>query len=456
MASAIVRSAKLAENILFRNGIKILGGRVLTQPPCDRQQKRNLSIHEYQAMDLLNKYNIKVPMYKVAESPEEVYQIAKDFGQTTGTKDVVLKAQVLAGGRGKGHFESGLKGGVKIVFDADQAKDIASKMIGSKIFTKQTGEAGRLCKKVMVCERLYSRREYYFAITLDRATAGPVMLASSQGGINIEEVAKESPESIMAEPVNVNTGLTPGQTTKVAKFMGFEGDQQTQAAQVLQNLYELFMKYDSTLLEINPMAEDAKGTVYCMDCKINFDPNAEYRQKEIFSLRDWSQEDERDARAAKANLNYIGLDGTIGCLVNGAGLAMSTMDIIKLHGGNPANFLDVGGGATAEQVTEAFSLITSDKNVRAILVNIFGGIMRCDVIAKGIVAAAHSLKLKIPIVVRLQGTRVEDAKALIAASNLKILACDSLEEAAKMVVRLSDIVDLAHEISVDVKFELPL
>lgn len=407
-------------------------------------------------MDLLQKFGINVPKYKVAESADEVFSIAEEFGQTTGTKDVVVKAQVLAGGRGKGHFESGLKGGVKIVYDSAQAKDISSKMIGSRIFTKQTGESGRLCSKVMVCERLYSRREYYFAITLDRKTASPVFLASSQGGMNIEEVAVETPELLLTEVVDINTGVTKEQAEKVAEFMGFEGEPLVQAADIITKLYEVFMSHDCTLIEINPMAEDASGKVFCMDSKFNFDDNAEYRQKEIFDLRDWTQEDARDAKAAQANLNYIGLDGTIGCLVNGAGLAMSTMDIIKLHGGSPANFLDVGGGATAEQVTEAFEIITSDKNVRAILVNIFGGIMRCDVIAQGIVTAAQTLKLKIPIVVRLQGTRVEDAKALIAASNLKILACDNLDEAAKMVVQLSDIVNLAKNISVDVKFELPL
>lgn len=415
-----------------------------------------MAIHEHQAMDLLKKSGILVPQYKVATTAEEAGQIAKEFGDTTGTKDVVLKAQVLAGGRGKGHFESGLKGGVKVVFDSNEAKNIAGKMINSRLFTKQTGEAGTLCHKVMVSERLYSRREYYFAIVLDRAAAGPVMLGSSHGGVNIEDVARDAPESIISEPIDPLKGIQPQQAAKVAAFMGFEGDKLTQATEIIKKLYNLFMQYDCTLLEINPVAEAANGNVYCMDCKLNFDDNAAYRQKEIFALKDWSQEDERDVQAAKANLNYIGLDGKIGCLVNGAGLAMSTMDIIKLHGGEPANFLDVGGGATSEQVTEAFRLITSDKKVKAILVNIFGGIMRCDVIAKGIIDAASTLHLRIPIVVRLQGTQVDDAKALIAASSLRILACDSLEDAAKMVVKLSDIVDLAQSVFVNVKFELPL
>lgn len=443
----------------------LINPKILPAVPCvtrlkvnqwQRQHKRHLSIHEHQAMDLLSKSGIMVPDYKVALNPDEAFEIAREFGETTGTKDVVLKAQVLAGGRGKGYFESGLKGGVKIVFDANEARDVASKMINSKIFTKQTGEAGTVCHKVMVCERLYSRREYYFAIALDRSAAGPVMLASSQGGINIEEVARDAPESMISEPVDPLQGIKEEQAVKVAKFMGFEGDCLQQASNIIMKLYNMFMQYDCTLVEINPMAEAANGKVYCMDCKLNFDDNASYRQKEIFALKDWSQEDERDRRAAEADLNYIGLDGTIGCLVNGAGLAMSTMDIIKLYGGEPANFLDVGGGATSEQVTEAFRLITSDKQVRAILVNIFGGIMRCDVIARGIIEAAATLNLRIPIVVRLQGTQVDDAKALIAASSLRILACDSLEDAAKMVVKLADIVTLAQQVAVHVKFELPL
>jgi len=284
-----------------------------------------------------------------------------------------------------------------------------------------------------------------------------VILASPHGGMNIEDVARDSPNDIISEPIDIRKGISPEQAVKVAKFMGFEGEKvMSQAADIITKLYNMFVKNDCTLVEINPMAEDAHGQVYCMDCKLNFDDNAEFRQKEIFALKDWSEEDERDQRAYKANLNFIGLDGTIGCLVNGAGLAMSTMDIIKLFGGQPANFLDVGGGATSEAVTEAFRIITSDKNVRAILVNIFGGIMRCDVIAKGIIDAAATLNLRIPIVVRLQGTQVDDAKALIAASNLRILACDNLEEAAKMAVKLADIVDMAQKIFVNVKFELPI
>lgn len=443
----------------FRNLARHQGLRVVTthSPACSQtRQRRLLSIHEHQAMDMLADSGITVPKFKVADTADGVREIAQEFRDTIQIKDFVIKAQVLAGGRGKGYFSSGLQGGVQIVFDAQQAKDISSKMIGHLLFTPQTGEKGRLCLKVIVCERLYSRREYYFAILMDRNYGGPVVLASSQGGMSIEEVAKTSPEAIITEPVDIAVGMKPEQADKVSGLMGFERDQKTQAAQNIMKLYDLFLAKDCTLIEINPMVEDATGKVICMDCKMNFDPNAAFRQKEVFAMKDWSQEDSREVLAEKANINYIGLEGTIGCLVNGAGLAMSTMDIIRLHGGSPANFLDVGGGATSSQVTEAFRLINSDDKVRAILVNIFGGIMRCDVIAKGIIEAASTLELKIPIVVRLQGTQVENAKALIAASHLRIISCDNLDEAAKLVVRLSEIVDLAKQIDVDVKFELPI
>ncbi|XP_072370371.1 succinate--CoA ligase [ADP-forming] subunit beta, mitochondrial-like isoform X2 [Scyliorhinus torazame] len=374
----------------------------------------------------------------------------------SGSKDLVVKAQILAGGRGKGTFEGGLKGGVKIVYSPEEARDITSKMIGKKLFTKQTGERGRMCNQVFVCERRYPRREYYFAITLERTFQGPVLIGSSEGGVNIEDVAAETPEAIITEPIDIIEGIKKEQTVKLARKMGFPANVIEDAAENMIKLYELFIKYDASMVEINPMAEDASGIVMCMDAKINFDSNAAFRQKDIFAQQDWSQEDEQDRQASKLNLNYIGLDGNIGCLVNGAGLAMATMDIIKLHGGNAANFLDVGGGATAQQVNEAFKLITSNKQVLAILVNIFGGIMRCDIIARGIILAVKNLDLKIPIVVRLQGSKVDDAKALIASSSLKILGCDDLDEAAKMVVKLSEIVSLAKEAQVDVNFQLPI
>ncbi|XP_060688904.1 succinate--CoA ligase [ADP-forming] subunit beta, mitochondrial isoform X1 [Hemiscyllium ocellatum] len=417
-----------------------------------QRQQRNLSLHEYISIGLLKDAGISVPSGKAVSTPDEAYSAAKAIG----SKDLVVKAQVLAGGRGKGIFENGLKGGVRIVYSPEEARDISSRMIGKKLFTKQTGEKGRICNQVFICERRYPRREYYFAITLERTFQGPVLIGSSEGGVNIEDVAAENPEAIVKEPIDIMEGIKKEQAVKLAQKMGFPNNVIEDAAENMIKLYELFIKYDASMLEINPMVEDASGIVLCMDAKINFDSNAAYRQKDIFAQQDWSQEDEQDKQAADFDLNYIGLDGNIGCLVNGAGLAMATMDIIKLHGGNPANFLDVGGGATAQQVNEAFKLITSNKNVLAVLVNIFGGIMRCDVIAKGIILAVENLDLKIPIVVRLQGSKVDDAKALIAASSLKILGCDDLDEAAKMVVKLSEIVSLAKEAQVDVNFQLPI
>ncbi|TGZ52258.1 hypothetical protein CRM22_010670 [Opisthorchis felineus] len=421
------------------------------------QPARNLKIHEYTAMELLQKYDIPVPKFIVTRSLSEVEAACKQLAETTPSTDVVVKAQVLAGGRGKGLWDSGLKGGVKIVFTVNEAINLAKRMLGHRIYTAQTGETGQVCNTLLVCERKYSRREHYFAIVLDREQGCPVMIGCEQGGVNIEEVARDQPEALTKIPVDITKGLPPEDALRMARSLNFTTDALIQKAAVyIERLYNLFVSTDCTLLEINPIAQDIHNEILCMDCKMNFDDNAAFRQKEIFDKRDWTQEDERDVRAAKANLNYIGLDGTIGCLVNGAGLAMATMDLIQHHGGSPANFLDVGGGATASQVTEAFRLITSDPKVHAILVNIFGGIMRCDVIAQGIVAAATELNIKVPIVVRLQGTRVEDAKAIIGSSEMKILGCDNLDEAARMAVKLADIVQLARQAAVDVTFELPL
>ncbi|CAD5214072.1 unnamed protein product [Bursaphelenchus xylophilus] len=414
---------------------------------------RNLSLHEHYGHELLRKAGISVPDFGVAATADEAFEVAKRIGGG----DLVLKAQVLAGGRGKGHFDSGLQGGVQILESPEEVKEKAAQMLHHKLITKQTGAVGRICEKVMVAKRLYLRKEYYFSIALDRESNSPILIGSSQGGMNIEEVAASSPEAIIKQPVDINTGITDELALDVVQRMGFKTKAQQQAVDTIKKLYELFLKSDCSLLEINPLAVDTNGQVVCMDCKINIDANAAFRQKELYSLRDEAQEDPLEVRAHKANLNYIKLDGNIGCLVNGAGLAMATMDIIKLHGGEPANFLDVGGGATVDQVTEAFKIITNDASkVDAILVNIFGGIMRCDVIAQGIIQAAKQLELKIPIVVRLQGTRVGDAKALISHCNLRILPVDSLDEAAKMVVKLSSIVELAKEASVNVNFELSI
>ncbi|KAF9546424.1 Succinate--CoA ligase [ADP-forming] subunit beta, mitochondrial [Linnemannia hyalina] len=416
------------------------------------QQKRFLSIHEYMSMDLLQKQGIKTPRGGVAKSGAEAFKIA----ETLGTEDMVIKAQVLAGGRGKGTFDSGLKGGVRTIFSPTEAKMFADQMLGHKLVTKQTGAAGKICNAVYICERKYVRREYYFAVLMDRKSQGPVMVASSQGGVDIESVAAENPEAILQLPIDINKGVDRAAVRDLAERMGFTPKCVDQATDTMINLYDLFMQKDATMVEINPMAESADHEVICMDAKINFDDNAEFRQHEVHALRDVTQEDPREVAAAKYNLNYIGLDGSIGCLVNGAGLAMSTMDIIKLHGGEPANFLDVGGGASADQVTEAFKIISSDPRVTTIFTNIFGGIMSCRVIAQGIIAAASTLQLQIPLVVRLQGTEVDEAKKLIAESGLRIITSDDLDDAASKSVKLSKMVNMAREAKINVSFELPI
>ncbi|KAI0244763.1 succinate--CoA ligase beta chain [Massospora cicadina] len=435
---------------MFRGPFKVFGSKApsVSKIFC-KTQTRNLSIHEYLSVGLLEQYGIKAPKGKIAKTPQEAFQVAKSLT----TEDIVIKAQVLAGGRGKGHFENGLKGGVRVVYSPKEAQMFAEKMIGQKLITKQTGAAGKPCNSVYIVEREYLRREYYFAILMDRTTSGPVLVASSQGGMDIETVAAENPSAILKLNVDINKGLAREDAIDLAKKVGFSPSCVEEAADTFMKLYKLFIEKDATMVEINPMAESSKHEVLCMDAKINFDDNADFRQKEIQQLRDTTQEDAREVAAAKFNLNYIGL---MEILVNGAGLAMATMDIIKLNGGEPANFLDVGGGATAQQVTEAFKIISSDPRVSAILVNIFGGIMRCDIIAQGIVQAVQQLQLNVPLVVRLQGSEVEAGKKLIADSGLRIITCDDLDEAAQKAVRLSEIVKMANEAKVNVSFELPI
>ncbi|KAK9720483.1 ATP-grasp domain [Popillia japonica] len=449
--ATILRGVTLAENLILKNSPKVLGSTATTKWNPHNQQRRNLSVHEHISYTLLKNAGIQVPNFGVAKSKEEAMEIAKKLN----TKDLVLKAQVLAGGRGKGSFKNGLKGGVRMVYSPEEAAEIAGKMLGQYLVTKQTGEKGRICNAVMVAERKYPRKEYYFAIMMERAFNGPVIIASAQGGVNIEEVAADSPDAIVYEPIDINMGITSDQAERVAAKVGLEKHKDS-TVELLLNMYNLFISKDALLIEINPYAEDANEKFFSLDAKVRFDDNAAFRQKEIFALRDWSQEDEKEVAAAKFDLNYIALDGNIGCLVNGAGLAMATMDIISLHGGTPANFLDVGGGATSQAVKEAFKIITADPKVHAILVNIFGGIMRCDVIAEGIVAAAKELKIKIPIICRLQGTNVDDAKVIIASSGMKILPVDNLDEAARLAVKLSNIVSLARSAKLDVNFEMPL
>lgn len=338
-----------------------------------------------------------------------------------------------------------------------EAKNFAKNMLGNILVTKQTGAEGKICKKVLLMERVYMRREMYFSIMYDRGSSGPVMVGSPAGGMSIEDVAAATPELIFKEPIDIMTGITEEQALRMAQNMGMNGEVAEKGKEVLTNLYNMFINKDATMVEVNPLAETADGRVLVCDSKLNFDDNAEYRQEKVFKKRDRSQEDPREVEAAQYDLNYIGLDGNIGCLVNGAGLAMSTMDIIKLHGGSPANFLDVGGGATEQQVQKAFELLNKDPKVKAIMVNIFGGIMRCDVIAHGIVNAAKAIGLKKPIVTRLQGTNVEEGKQIIEGSGFKMILAEDLDDAAQKAVRVADIVQQAEQIQMNVSFgEMPL
>jgi len=398
-----------------------------------QQQKRSLSIHEYQSVQLLNSYGIPTPKALPAFSADEAEKVARDFG----VDGLVLKAQVLAGGRGKGHFDNGFQGGVQMVDGPAQAKEFASKMLGAKLITKQTGAAGRECNAVMLAERMPPQKEYYAAILNDRARGCPVLVASNQGGMNIEDVAHDTPEAIITTPLDFENGISEKEAQDLARKLGFKEEAVNNAAEVFGKLYTIFKEKDATQIEINPLAEMDDGRVLCMDAKFGFDDNADFRQKDIFKLRDTTQEDPQEVEAAEYGLNFIKLDGNVGCLVNGAGLAMATMDVLNLHGGSPANFLDVGGGATADAVKKAFELLLSSKDVRSIFVNIFGGIMRCDVIAEGIIKATKELELSIPLVVRLQGTKEAEAKKMIKDSGLKIFPFDGLDEAAAKAVEMA-------------------
>merc|ERR1711962_368143 len=449
MAATMYRGLSLAEKFLARRGAQVLGSQTGRSGP--NQQVRNLNVHEHVSFGLLKKHGIPVPGFGVAHTPEEAVAIAEDLDST----DVVVKAQVLTGGRGRGTFKGGFKGGVKLVYNAEEAGKVAAGMLGDFLVTKQTGEKGIPCNKAMVCERKFPRREFYIAIMMERSFGGPVIIASSQGGMAIEDVAAETPEAIVKFPIDISVGMTDALAKDIATSIGL-GTHLEETMKVLHNIYNCFINTDAAMIEINPYAEDTYGKLYALDAKMRFDDNAEFRQKDIFNERDWSQKDPKEVEASHHNLNYIALDGSIGCLVNGAGLAMATMDIIKLHGGSPANFLDVGGGATADQVKEAFKIITGDPKVNALLVNIFGGIMRCDVIAEGIIAAARELNLMTPIVVRLQGTNVDEAKVMIGSSGLKILPVDNLDEAARLSCKLSKIVAVARDAHLDVKFEMPI
>lgn len=428
----------------------------------NHQQLRFLDLQEYQSKQILHENGVKVQKFKVVSKLEDIEHAIHStsmpslstsqsrwsgFQEPLNTKEeLVIKAQILAGGRGKGRFKSTtLPGGVLITDNPNLAKDYSQKMLNDYLVTKQTGENGVLVEKVMIAEAVRLKKEFYFAIVLDRSHDGPLLVCSPYGGMDIEEVAAKSDEAIrkFTVPIDFEIDLETARKIVVAAFnLNLnEADIIEQCAMQVINLHKLFLKLDATQIEINPLGVTNKREVICVDAKIAFDENARFRQKWLDELEEMnkSETDKRDFEARKHNLNFIGLDGQIGCLVNGAGLAMATMDIIKLHGGNPANFLDVGGGASATQVTEAFRIISGDKNVQAIFVNIFGGIMRCDVIAEGIIQAAKTLNLKVPIICRLQGTKADEAKKLIEQSKMRIHARDDLEDAAKFAVELCDL-----------------
>ena len=389
-----------------------------------------MNIHEYQAKELLDKFGVTNTPGGVASTPEEAEKVARSLG----TNNLVVKAQVHAGGRGKGTFTNGFKGGVHLCKTAGQARDIAAQMLGHTLVTHQTGPEGRVVRKVLVSKSVEIDRELYFAILIDRAISAPVIVASTEGGVDIESVAEHSPEKIIRMPVNPLYGLLPFQTRKLAKLLGMASGEMRLACKLFANLYKLFIRSDCSLLEVNPLVVTKGGDVLALDAKFNFDDSALFRHPEIQAFRDIEEEDPREVEASKSNLSYIGLDGNIACLVNGAGLAMATMDIIKHHGGSPANFLDVGGGATEQQVTEAFKILISDKHVKAILVNIFGGIMKCDIIAQGIINAVKTVHLQVPLVVRLEGTNVDAGRKLLTDSQLPLLAATDIADAAQKVV----------------------
>ena len=382
-----------------------------------------MNIHEYQAKQVLGAYQVPVPRGHVAFTPDEAVKAAEELGGPVW----VVKAQIHAGGRGKG-------GGVKVVKSLEEVRAEATRMLGMTLITHQTGPEGREVGRIYVEDGSDIARELYLSALVDRATSRISFIASTEGGMDIEEVAAQTPEKILTIDVDPAGGISGHHGRQIAFALGLEGDQVKQATALIANLYRAFVEKDMSLLEINPLVVTGAGDLICLDAKVNFDSNALYRHDDIMDLRDLAEEDPAEVKASEFDLSYIKLDGTIGCMVNGAGLAMATMDIIKLYGAEPANFLDVGGGATKEKVTEAFKIIMSDDNVEGILVNIFGGIMRCDVIAEGVVAAARETRLAVPLVVRLAGTNVELGQKILSESGLTIIPADDLDDAAEKIV----------------------
>ena len=385
-----------------------------------------MKIHEYQAKAILARYGVPVPRGEVAFSAHEVHEIARRLGSPV----VVVKAQIHAGGRGKA-------GGVKVVKSADAAEAAAKDLLGRTLVTYQTGPDGQKVSRLLLEEGLAIDRELYLSIVIDRSTQKPVVMISAEGGVDIEEVAAKTPEKIHKAYVDPSIGLAPFQAQRLAFAVGLTGDAVKKATKMMLALYQAFVATDASLLEINPLITTTGGDLLALDAKMNFDDNALYRHPNVRDLRDLSEEDPLEVEASKYSLNYIRLDGNIGCMVNGAGLAMATMDIIKLSGGMPANFLDVGGGASAEQIRNAFKILMSDKNVKAVLINIFGGILRCDVLAAGVIAAVKELGVPVPIVIRMKGTNVEEGKKMLAESGLNFTTADTMGEAATIVVALA-------------------
>lgn len=384
---------------------------------------------EYQSKVLLDKYGVTIQKFKILESSEG----ASDASRSLNADEFVIKAQILAGGRGKGHFDNGFKGGVHLTKDPEAVGVLVGSMVGNKLITAQTPPQGIPVKKVMVAESVDILRETYLCILMDREYNGPVLLASPDGGVDIEEVAEKTPERLLKLPIDITTGLTEEMALGVADFLGFNGGLRGAAAREVAGVWHMFLGVDATQIEINPLVEVAQGVV-AVDAKIQFDDNAKFRQQEIFAEEDTTESDPREVDASSHNLNFIGMDGNIGCLVNGAGLAMATMDIIQLHGGSPANFLDLGGGVTEAQVNEAFRIITGDAGVKGILVNVFGGIVDCATIASGIVNAFQSCDIRVPLVVRLEGNNVDEARGILDNSGLPIQTAGNLDEAAKKAV----------------------
>ncbi|SNT72659.1 ADP-forming succinate--CoA ligase subunit beta [Paracoccus seriniphilus] len=393
-----------------------------------------MNIHEYQAKALLRQYGAPVSDGRVVMKADEAKSAA---GELDGPLWVV-KAQIHAGGRGKGHFkeaEAGEKGGVRLAKSVTEAEEMSRQMLGRTLVTHQTGPAGKQVNRIYIEDGSDIETELYLALLVDRQTSRVSFVASTEGGMDIEEVAANTPEKIVSFSVDPASGLSDFHGRRVAFALGLTGGQVKQCVALVKNLYRMFIEKDMEMLEINPLIVTTDGNLKCLDAKMGFDNNALYRQADVMALRDETEEDPKELAASKFDLNYIALDGEIGCMVNGAGLAMATMDIIKLYGAEPANFLDVGGGATKEKVTEAFKIITSDQNVKGILVNIFGGIMRCDIIAEGIVAAVKEVGLQVPLVVRLEGTNVEKGKEIISASGLNVTSADDLSDAAEKIVK---------------------